>query len=223
MEPGKLFSVRGLVFPVALCGIALVACQEQLSPTSSVGDLTGAAKVNAHSAAAVSCPMTYLINNPPTDLVNTGGSCGLSWNNACGGGPYGFTWTDSLPSDYTVTSVTVEMSSGTDCHGSSLTTTLNGADSGAFAASFNCLCGARSSELIYTIDAPPASYIKGGVNTFLVTNLSSCFGFFAYPTGINALARITVGCTAPPPPPPTPTPTPTPRVERPSRPARPRR
>lgn len=128
---------------------------------------------------------TYLI--PASDLVNLTFDCGTG--SIYGTGIVGFNWTDVLPSNVNITSVTADLSIGTECTPGSKTTTLNSINQPSFTTTANCSCSGNSFQ---SLNLAPANYIKNGVNQFRVTNASS-FGFNSTnATFSGSFAKITV-------------------------------
>jgi hypothetical protein len=128
---------------------------------------------------------TYLI--PVSDLVNLTFDCGNG--SIYGTGAIGFNWTDVLPQSVNVTSVTAELSLGTECTAGLKTTTLNDVAQSSFTTTANCSCNGNS---LQTLNLATANYVKNGLNLFRVTNASS-FGFNSSNAQFSGyFARITV-------------------------------
>jgi len=126
------------------------------------------------------------------DLVNLSYECG-GGSYACSGGQPGFTWQDTGTG--TVTSVSIEFNVGIECHsaGTTHSTLLNGVPDATFPLTYhNCSCSTTAGSVV-TLEVDPASYAVGGLNTFLVTNLTTCFGYLARADwGAGVYARLTV-------------------------------
>jgi hypothetical protein len=116
------------------------------------------------------------------NLVNCPSYCGtdFSYYNDCAGGIPGFNWNDVLPGSAAVTSVTIQLMPGVECGAGTRTTSVNGAGQSSFNTAAWCQCSGTANS-VQTVTVSPANYIKGGTNTFRITNPSSCFGFI--PTG----------------------------------------
>ena len=131
---------------------------------------------------------TYLI--PASDLVNLTFDCGTG--SIYGTGIVGFNWTDVLPSNVNITSVSADLSIGTECTPGSKTTTLNSINQPSFTTTANCSCSGNSFQ---SLNLAPANYIKNGVNQFRITNASS-FGFNSTNANFSgSFAKITVNYT----------------------------
>jgi hypothetical protein len=135
------------------------------------------------------------------NLVNTPNNCGstASYYSDCGGGQPGFQWTST--EGVAPVSVTIEFSIGVECggccgNGLTRSTSLNGVGQANFNTNDWCNCD-NSNNPVITISVNPGNYSVGGVNTFLITNASSCFGYI--PSGAlgGYYARVTV-VTGPP-------------------------
>ena len=131
---------------------------------------------------------TYLI--PVADLVNLTFDCGTG--SIYGSDVVGFDWIDILPTNVNISSVTAELSIGTECTAGSKTTTLNDASQSSFTTVANCSCNGNS---LQTLNLSPNDYIKNDINQFRITNASS-FGFNSSNTQFSGyFAKITVSYT----------------------------
>jgi len=135
------------------------------------------------------------------NLVNTPNNCGstASYYSDCGGGQPGFQWTST--EGVTPSSITIEFSIGVECggccgNGLTRSTSLNGVGQANFNTNDWCNCD-NSANPIVTLSVNPANYSVGGVNTFLITNASSCFGYIPDGALGGYYARVTV-VTGPP-------------------------
>jgi hypothetical protein len=137
---------------------------------------------------------TQSYNIPVANLVNCGSNCGStgSWYNGCAGNA-GFTWTDVGSS--TPVSLSITFAVGVECTAGLKTISLNGfAQSPTFTDLSNCVCDGQDGTN-FTLTWTPTNYNVGGLNTFLVTGLTNCFGFFPGVGGNYATVTATYQST----------------------------
>ncbi|MBK5285726.1 MAG: hypothetical protein JJE25_10015, partial [Bacteroidia bacterium] len=141
--------------------------------------------------AAITTSSTQVYNIALGNLLGISNNCGNgSYYNNCGSQQPGFTWTDA--GSGAVASVSVQFSIGVTCANGLKNVSLNGvAQSSTFTDSYFCDCSNPGlAANTFTLSLSPANYTVGGANTFLITNPTSCLGF--YPGISSFYARVTV-------------------------------
>jgi len=123
---------------------------------------------------------TYNITSLVGSTLNTG--CGYTqvFNNGSNSA-IGFSWVDGIPAGSTITGVTIYYCVGVNeiiSGGGTFPSTLNGNNIGSTTYPYQEYCIDYIGT--YSVAAPPADYVVGGTNTFLITPIDSYFGYIEY-------------------------------------------
>ena len=152
------------------------------SPGGTLYQLAAQKPLNASSN-----PLTYNISLG--NLVNCGFNCGITGSqyNGCTGDA-GFSWTDV--GSLTPISISITFAVGVECTAGLKNISLNGfAQTPTFTDLDNCYCDGQDGGN-FTLTWTPTNYNVGGINTFLVTGLTNCFGFFPGVSGYYAIVTV---------------------------------
>ncbi len=140
----------------------------------------------------ISAQTTRIYNISLANLINLFNNCGSTGSQYNCGSNVGFSWIDSGFS--TPTNIQIQFGVGVECHtGATHTSLLNGASGPSFAQTPNwCQCDNTSGSPFVTLNFTPSIYHAGSADTFIVSSLSTCFGFIPTSTLSGYYAKVTV-------------------------------